>query len=576
LVSIRPPQTPGYSTGASVAHILGIFAFCLPTAAVGLPFALTAAQWLPSWEFTQYSVRAAVDYAFVSGGFPVRDTWQMVFPDILTQFSPLYVGAVGLVLVAVSGWQLAVSADRKDENVRSFENPVNESPNHQSPITYHLFTLSPLHLVTLSFLTLVALFLSFGDNSFLYPLFYRFAPGWDLFRGQERAAFLVVFGLSVLAGTGAGALPRLSLRWRRGAAVGAIVAMICGAGIVYAFLQRSGQTALGNAAFVQIVGISLLFVAGAAALLWTPGWSSRRTALLTALAFANLLWAGFDTNLADFGPARRTILAPEMAALQAAVAERVDANLGLPGRVYNEFRIYEDYGMRLGVEDVWGSSPLRSARYARLFDNFPLDRLWQLTGVEHVLTWRRELFGPSEVLAEFPQATDTTFLHRLPDPFPRAWVVSQIRIAEDDDAVALLADSAFDLRATALIPPEQSNFASGTEIPLGPPGVADVQLQRPAPHRLRVDVSSAHGGLLVVSEVWFPGWRIENVTCADGCDLGDAPLRANLTFLGVFLPPGQTTFDLVYRPESVRLGRSISVVSAVILLGVLYWWRGRR
>ena len=537
------------------SRLLGIFAFCT------LPFALTSLQWLPSWEFTQYSVRAAVDYAFVSGGFPVRDTWQMVWPGILTQFSPLYVGGIGLVLaiLAVSSWRLAVSPDRAHRDERLSSHPV---PSPQSPVAILL-------------LTLVALFLSFGDNSFLYPIFYRFAPGWDLFRGQERAAFLVVFGLSVLAGTGAGALTKLSTRGRRGVAVGAIVAMICGAGIVYAFLQRSGQTAVGNAAFVQIVGISLLFVAGAAALLWTPGWSSRRTALLTALAFANLLWAGFDTNLADFGPARRTILAPEMAALQAAVAERVDANLGLPGRVYNEFRIYEDYGMRLGVEDVWGSSPLRSARYARLFDNFPLDRLWQLTGVEHVLTWRRELFGPSELLAEFPQATDATFLHRLPDPFPRAWVVSQIRIAEDDDAVALLADSAFDLRATALIPPEQSNFAAGTEIPLGPPGVADVQLQRPAPHRLRVDVSSAHGGLLVVSEVWFPGWRIENVSC-DGCDLGDAPLRANLTFLGVFLAPGQTTFDLVYRPESVRLGRSISVVSAVILLGVLYWWRGRR
>ena len=57
------------------------------------------------------------------------------------------------------------------------------------------------------------------------------------------------------------------------------------------------------------------------------------------------------------------------------------------GRVYNEFRAYEDYGMRVGVEDVWGSSPLRLARYARLFDEFPLDRMWRLTGVTHVLNF---------------------------------------------------------------------------------------------------------------------------------------------------------------------------------------------
>ena len=98
---------------------------------------------------------------------------------------------------------------------------------------------------------------------------------------------------------------------------------------------------------------------------------------------------------------------------------------GLPGRVYNEFRAYEDYGMRAGVEDAWGSSPLRLGRYAALFADFPLDRMWRLLGVEHVLTWRKELFGPTELLGEFPQATDTTYLHRLAALQPRAWLVGE-------------------------------------------------------------------------------------------------------------------------------------------------------
>ena len=74
--------------------------------------------------------------------------------------------------------------------------------------------------------------------------------------------------------------------------------------------------------------------------------------------------------------------------------------------------------MLAGVEDVWGSSPLRLARYVTLFDEFPLDRMWRLTGVGHVLTWRRDLFGPSELLAEFPLETETTYLHRLPTSSP--------------------------------------------------------------------------------------------------------------------------------------------------------------
>jgi uncharacterized membrane protein YfhO len=91
-----------------------------------------------------------------------------------------------------------------------------------------------------------------------------------------------------------------------------------------------------------------------------------------------------------------------------------------------------------------------------------------------------------------------------------------------------------------------------------------------------VDVQSEQGGLLVISETWLPGWRMENAQCNGGsCVLADAPLRANLTLLGVILPAGRVSFDLVYWPDSLRLGVAISVLSAVILLGMLYW-RGRR
>ena len=38
------------------------------------------------------------------------------------------------------------------------------------------------------------------------------------------------------------------------------------------------------------------------------------------------------------------------------------------------------------------------ARYAALFDNFPLDRMWRLLGVETVLTWRQGIFVPSDLL----------------------------------------------------------------------------------------------------------------------------------------------------------------------------------
>lgn len=536
-------------SGAAVQRLIGVLSFYF------LTMALSAGQLLPSLEFTRYSVRARVAYDFVSAGFPLQDTWQLLLPGVLTQFSPLYVGIVGLAL-AVPAFARPFPPDG-DAQRRAAVDPF--PANRRSRF-----------LLFFALLVLVGLLLSYGQHSFLYPLFYRYLPGWNLFRGQERAAYLVVLGLSILAGYGLAALPDLSLRRRRVVALFVAAAALGGVGGFAWGWQLPGRTAIGRGEFVSVAAISLLFVAGVVALLWGKQWRWWRTGGLVVLAVANLFWANFTTNVSPLSPARKTILAPEMAALKRAALEDSGTNLGVPGRAYNEFRVYEDYGMRTGVEDVWGSSPLRLARYAALFDDFPLDRMWRLTGVEHVLTWRRQLFEPSELLAEFPQATDTTFLHRLSEPNPRAWLVRQVRAVNDQDALALLADHRFDLESTALLP---LSAAEGL-VTAGKAGfAAQIRLSRPASNRLRLEVESETGGLLVVSENWLPGWRAETVPGSEPLPV----LRADLTLLAVPLPPGSHSFELRYWPDSLRDGLGISGGALLLLaLAGLWTWGKRR
>ena len=50
---------------------------------------------------------------------------------------------------------------------------------------------------------LLALLWSFGGNSVVFPALYNVLPGLRFFRGQERAAYLVVNSLAILAGIGA-------------------------------------------------------------------------------------------------------------------------------------------------------------------------------------------------------------------------------------------------------------------------------------------------------------------------------------------------------------------------------------
>ena len=218
---------------------------------------------------------------------------------------------------------------------------------------------------------------------------------------------------------------------------------------------------------------------------------------------------------------------------------------------------------------------MRLARYEALFDESPLPRLWQLMGVEHVLTWRDPTRMPqAELLSWFPAADGATFLYRLQTLNPRAWVVNNILVVEDTQALKLLADPGFDLNRAALLPSSVDwapvFFISGHN---------EVSMQRLSPNRLRVHVQSEYGGVLVISENWMPGWRATRYDVGSKRGSGEPlPLaRANLTLLGMPVPPGESEIELLYWPDSVRYGLLISGTTLALLgLFVLWHWYAKR
>jgi hypothetical protein len=127
---------------------------------------LAAVQLLPAFEYLQHTTRIDFGFEAKRNGFPIQDVIQIVFPRVLSLWSPLYVGIIGLVL---AGLALAV-------RVRDG------------------FFWGGTALVGLLF--------SFGGNAALYGLLYNVLPGLSLFRGQERGAIVFALALSILAGLG--------------------------------------------------------------------------------------------------------------------------------------------------------------------------------------------------------------------------------------------------------------------------------------------------------------------------------------------------------------------------------------
>ena len=526
----------------------------LGLAAVGaIVVGLSAAQLLPSIEYTRLTVRAEAGYDFLSGGFPIRDTWQLLLPGVFTQYSPLYVGLIslGLALFAVTA---------------AYSSPPTSSASESGGIS------DRIAVGYFAILELISLLLSYGGNGFLYPLFYRIAPGWSLFRGQERAAYLVAFGLSILAGYGLALAPAAALRMRRRFVLvyaGGVVAAVYIFGLLW---QLPDRTVINDWRYIGLAAMTLALAMTVALALWWRDWSERRELTLCVLVIANLFAVSFTTNLVHRTPADAVRMPEEVVALQEAMAGQLDAT-GLPMRAYNEYRVYDNYGMLSGIEDVWGSSPLRLSSYDALFQEFPLDRMFRLTGVNYLLTWRKELFEPSELLAEFPQAEDTTYLHRLIDPNPRIWLVdSVVNVDSTEEALALLADHEFSLDDQVVaIPGYQLRDWSGG----GQVGSVSASLNERG--ELHVDITNSSDDILIVSENWMPGWRVKNVQCspADEChpdEVHDShrpflkPSRADLAFIGIALPSGDVSFDLVYEPLSIRIGLAITTATLLVLL----------
>jgi uncharacterized membrane protein YfhO len=105
---------------------------------------------------------------------------------------------------------------------------------------------------------------------------------------------------------------------------------------------------------------------------------------------------------------------------------------------------------------------------------------------------------------------------------------------------------------------------------LAPAGDNVVSATRLAPNRLLLDVQSEHGGLLLVSENWMPGWRawLQN---ADGSREPLQVCRSNLTLLGLRVPAGDCSIELLYWPDSVRHGLIITSIAAASFLLVALW-----
>lgn len=509
---------------------------------------IAAIQLLPAAELMRLSIRASATYQDLSGGFALKDLVQVVLPGIAGYWSPLYVGILPLAWVLFA-WLVGFGAGGPGPSRRWRREVV-------------FWTASAI----------VALLLALGDETFFFSLWYLVVPGFDLFRSQERIALVFSLSFALLMGYGLRHFASLAAHpEHREAAHGALNRLLCallvGMGTIGLFMffgqtqAGSGPGSLFSGLLGLVVFLSLVLGLG---WLWNRFWSLRSWRHVPALAGLLLLFTldlftlHQQTNVQDRRPERQVQSLPLIEVLQASEADgpfRIDSGgWYLPGNA----------GCIFGLEDTAGASQLQLADYASLRSRLPVERVWELLNVRYVVTWQAALQVPSDVVYQTTtRQGEDVYLHRLLDAAPRVWAVFEAEVAGGDQLLDRLSEPGLSRRLALLEAPLAVPLPGEVERP------AKLELAVPSAERLHVQADMPARGLLLFSELYYPGWQAR----VDGQRV---PIhRANGLLRAVEVPAGVHQIEMEYRPASVYAGIALSLLACFLILGYTLFVAGR-
>jgi hypothetical protein len=179
---------------------------------------------------------------------------------------------------------------------------------------------------------------------------------------------------------------------------------------------------------------------------------------------------------------------------------------------------------------------------------------------------------------ELRDEIDGTFAFENQRVAPRAFVVHDVAVVRNADAAEAAFRAVSDrfgngaLKVTRLDPLERAIVeAEAEQIPRAlregsacVPAGDSVEVVAYEPDRVVIDVDTACPGLVVLSDVYYPGWR----ATVDGRPTEIYP--TDLALRGVVVGAGHSRVVMTYRPASFRVGLTVAsfAVVAALLVGV--------
>ncbi|HOM28761.1 MAG TPA: YfhO family protein [Deltaproteobacteria bacterium] len=518
---------------------------------MAVAFSVAAVQVIPSVEFLGLCDRAEKSYTFATGfSYPPQCLFTFLVPK--PQLTPIewgeahipfrqlilswelsgYLGVAGVVLAALGA---AMSRGRKGRAA--------------------LLAVMGLSLVVM-----------LGSYTPLYRVLYGLVPGFATFRIPSRAVVFLVLTLAVFAGMGVDSL----MDRTRSRTAGAVVT---GAWAVILVLLVAGSLVFTVPILSRQVLVSFAFLCAACGLcVWTlrSGWKAPVYGLVL------LVFVDLASTYASAIPLHRekTLLEPNE--IERFLAQDKDFTphafrVAYPANLDVEYSPLR--GMAKGYQNLNGYNPIVLRDFYRFVHDMAAVPLMTVT--RHTLAlgvFLGDRVFSSRILgvkyAVCLEENGGILAKEAPVYQPRAVLVHDVVYAGGrDEALAHLKDPRFDPARSVVLEEKDRLIAGVPDAPAkGGQGASGATVVRYEPQRIEVRTQSPTNSLLILSELFYPGWR----AYVDG---REAPVvKADLILRGVPVPAGSHVVSMVYRPLSFYAGLAVSM-AALVVLAALYLGR---
>jgi hypothetical protein len=406
------------------------------------------------------------------------------------------------------------------------------------------------------------LLLALGPAAAAHRLLYDLVPGFGLFRVPARMGYFYVLAAAVVTGLMFDHWFALSEEARqkripplRRLLVGTLILLPIF--IFLSVLWQGAQQEIVSIAQIggvtsQLVRLLLLAAASLALLIWggtRPRW--QLAALALAILMVDLWGHGYKFVVLE-DPA------PELGWLM--------ADLVLP-QERSTYRVMsrglaENSGSHFGFYHVDGYDDFRTATSLELsrraFSDARIARLLGGRFLLHGPDYDKAPIAPNWEVVSQPAGVT---IYERSDSQPRAFVVHQVAGALDAaDSLQLMSDPALDFTQTAVV-----QVVAGTDCAVEPAGstAAQVEISHYSPQRVVLQTTSSATGWLVLTDLYYPGWR----TTVSGRPATIQPTNYGLR--GICLAAGSHEVIFEFRPPLLTAGLLASGSGFLLLVGAI-------